>query len=237
MIIATLLAGAVLQAALPAPPEPPLPPSAVAAPTPPLPPMPPRPPSAQDDQQVMSFNDDGRHVTIIKRRSGQTGVDVSARSNNVLTYRDASGRDVTVFSDKPMTQAQVEAMQEKLKTLGPEIAREMRGAKLNDEQIGVITRHAREQAADAVRQSAEARAQGEAARREGEKAREYAQVIVRQMKEANGSWRFDAGPSTGVYRQGEFAGAADMKELRDEMRALRAEMEELRAQLKSGLDH
>ena len=183
---------------------------------------------ADRGQQVMSFDDHGQHVTIIKRRDGEAGAAVTARSNNVLSYKDEAGRNVTVFSDQPITQADAERMERDMRAKIPEItAKAMAEARAHAANRQIIIRQARD----------EARAQGEAARKEGEKAREYAEVIVKQMKDEHGNWRFDGGPSTGVFRPGEFPGAADMKELRDEMRALRAEIEERRAQLKSGLTH
>ena len=83
----------------------------------------------------------------------------------------------------------------------------------------------------------DARAQGDIARKEGERAREYAQVIIKQMKDKNGAWTFDGGPTPGVFRRGEFAGPGDLKALRDEVHALREEVEALRAQLKGGVSH
>lgn len=231
MIIATLLAGAALQAAFPpppppAPPAPPAPPSLAAPPAPPLPPL---PPIADRGQQVLSFDQDGQHVTIIKRREGDGRAMVTAHSNNVLTYKDEAGRSVTVFSDKPLTQADAERMERDMRAKIPEItAKAMADARAHAADRQIIIREARD----------EARAQGEAARKEGEKAREYAQVIVKKMQDEHGNWRFDGGPpSTMVFRRGDFPSEADIRELRDEVRALRAEMEELRAQLKSGPTH
>lgn len=235
MIIATLLAGAALQAAAlpPASPAPLEPPAVSATPLPPSPPLPPLPPrAAHDDSQVMSFDSDGRHVTIIKRRSGETGPTVAGRSNNVLTYKDGAGRDVTVFSDKPLPPADAERMERDMRARIPEItAKAMADARADAE---VYRRDALRYGADARRQAEDARHQGEIARKEGEKAREYAQVIVKRMHDQNGAWTFDGGPDIAMFRHGDFAGPADLKALRDEVHALREEVEALRAQLKGG---
>ena len=196
-------------------------------PLPPVPPLPPLPPLARDDGPgVTSFDRDGQHVTIIKRRGGPEMA--AGEGRNVLRYKDGEGRDVTVVTDKPITQADAERMEKDMRVRVPEIAREAaQSARLKDRDVQVIVREARQQARDAIRD-------GDIARKEGEKARQYATVIVKQMKERQGGdWRFDGGPHASVYRPGEFAGPEDLAALRDELHALRDEVRALKEQLRA----
>ena len=174
----------------------------------------------------MSFDQDGRHVTIIKRR-GEAQL-AAAGGGNVLRYKDPQGRDVTVVTDKPITQADAERMEKDMRAKLPEITRKaVESARLKDRNVQIIVRDAQRQARDAMRE-------GDIARKEGEKARQYAEVIVKQMREHDGgAWRFDGGAHPGVYRPGEFAGPDDLIALRDEVHALRDEVRALKEQLRA----
>ncbi len=255
MFVAALLTGAALQAAVPPPPLPPLaplaPPPVAAAPLPPLPPLP------GDGMEVMRFNENGQHITIIKHRgpgeghgpgghmmmspgSMSPGPMSPAKDEHVLRFKDTDGRDVTVIADHALTQAEAEKMAHDASARIPQIRKDaLDHAKTARTDAEVYRR-------DALRYAADARRDGDMARKEGEKAREYAQVIIKQMKDKDGHWKEGAGMDFGPHeldgpggphvfvRRFEGADGGDLRALRDEVHALRDEVRALKEQLRSG---
>jgi hypothetical protein len=179
----------------------------------------------------MSFDAGGKHVTIIKRR-GEPGAE-TASGPNVLRYKDAEGRDVTVVADKPVTRAEAETLERDMRARVPQIAKAAREHALAEAEA---------YRKRALEYGAEARKEGEAARKEGEKARQYAEVIVKRLKDKDGDWSVGAGPELDgadgprvFVRRFDHADGGELRALRDEVKALREEIEGLRAQLKGGL--
>ena len=256
MLVAALLAGAALQApAPPPPPAPPAPPAFAAPPPPPMAPLPPFPPHVRGDSDVMSFTDKGAHVVIIKRRPGEPG-DAQAmtggKDDHVLHFKDPDGRDVTVVTNKAITQADAEKMERDMRARLPDMIRE--GREHGRAQAEIYRKRALEYGAQARREGDlarkegdEARREGDLARNEGDKAREYAQVIIKQMKDKDGRWKGGpdgpgdfgpgldgpGGPHVFVRRFGG-ADGGDLRALRDEVHALRDEVRALKEQLRSG---
>lgn len=186
---------------------------------------------------MMSFDRDGQHVTIIKHRGGPGADMADASGQNVLRYRDGEGRDVTVVTDKPITRADAERMDKDARARLPQITAEaMNSARLKDKDVQVVVREAR-------RQADEARREGDVARKEGDRARQYAEVIVKRMKDKDGNWSLGDGPdhhgfqvftpdgNGGGFGAGE---QAELHALREEMRGLREELRALKEELRAG---
>lgn len=208
MIIALLLSGVALQTTAPAPPPPPAPPALNAVAPPPPPPLPPLP--AANGRQVLQVTDNGRTITIVER-TGE-GRASQRETPHRLRYKDAAGKDVTVITDRPITQADAEALRRRTLERMPVLDRKAVEA-------------ARRQADRAQIDASQAREAAAKARVEGAKAQRYAQVVIQRLHD-NAAWTAgdnDLGPDA----------RAELQAMRAELLALRAELDSLKTQLRA----
>ena len=210
MLIATLMAAATIAAppVPPAPPAPPAGPPTIAAPPPPpsplLPPEPPEIALGPDGPQMIQVGPEGGRTTIITRRAHGEG---APHGGTVLTYRAPDGRDVTVISDRALTQADAERLRHDTP------ARPV----MDLEQLASI----RDQVREAGRQ----------ARDEAAHARDYAALVRKQVR----IQRTPDGRETvieGDWPDADFGKGFGPGPERAQMEALRAQMAELRAQMR-----
>ena len=226
IIRSTLLAATAALA--PTPPAPPAPPVGLGAPRPPLPPIPSVEVAGRGGggQEVITRDVDGHRVTVVARAPG------AAPGAAVLSYRDAQGRDVQVYSDRAVTREEADRL--------------LADARAQGERARADGEHAREQgrmaqeAAAGVRLDAERirREAMESARESARQATEAARLSARDYADLGDPHALHGRPGAGpqVWIDGRrvgpgFAAEPDVRALREEVRALREELKSVRAEL------
>lgn len=216
IIHSTFLAAAAAITPAPPAPLPPTPPPAV-APAPPLPPAPPLDidPQGHGARTVVTRNVDGHRVTVIARAGG------GSSERPVLDYKDAQGRDVQVYADRPVSREEADRLLAEARS-GDDRAREQ-GRLARDAGVGarVDAERIRREALESARKAMEA---------SGLPPRDFADlrdVRVLRFGPGDGAQTWVDGRRTGPG----FGDRAEVRELRDEVKALREELKALRAQL------